>query len=155
METNSLEKLKKIYRDTAIVGAAIIATLCIFVVIVEYYRRAFAPFEGFNPFPGLYILKYMLLGVSVAEFLALAIIRRLLLPGLIRKVSPIPILLSFSVIYALCESIAIYGLVLFILAGNAYDFYFFFVISLICFAIDFPRYGRWAKWLKGRETGHP
>jgi hypothetical protein len=57
-----------------------------------------------------------------------------------------------TVTYALCESIAIYGLILFLIGGRRFDFYSLVILSLIFFAVTFPRYAQWEEWLK-KEAG--
>ncbi len=49
--------------------------------------------------------------------------------------------------FALCEAVALLGLVLFLLAGNAMDFYIFMVISLGFFYLFFPKYDQWEQRL--------
>ena len=49
--------------------------------------------------------------------------------------------------FALCEAVALFGLVLFLLAGNAMDFYVFMVISLGFFYLFFPKYAQWEQRL--------
>jgi hypothetical protein len=58
------------------------------------------------------------------------------------------------IIFALAESIAIFGLVLFFLTNRASDFYLFLAISLASFALFFPRYSQWEEWMKRRTMGH-
>jgi hypothetical protein len=67
------------------------------------------------------------------------------------------------IIYGLSESIAIYGLVLFVMAGNSLNFYIFLILCLVCLGIYFPRYSQWESWAKrewnlknkgGRETSN-
>jgi uncharacterized RDD family membrane protein YckC len=57
-------------------------------------------------------------------------------------------LLILSIItYAFCESIAIFGLILFLMGGNSLDFYFFAGLSLMFYFIFFPRYYQWEEYL--------
>jgi hypothetical protein len=44
---------------------------------------------------------------------------------------------------ALAESIAVYGLILFLLGREPLDFYFFLLVSLLSFTLAFPRLDRW------------
>ncbi|HJS72989.1 MAG TPA: hypothetical protein VJ921_01790, partial [Vicinamibacteria bacterium] len=48
---------------------------------------------------------------------------------------------------ALAESIALYGLVLFLLSREPLDFYFFLLVSLLSFTLAFPRLERWREAL--------
>ncbi len=62
--------------------------------------------------------------------------------------SKIQKLFSATIItYALCESVAIFGLVLFLTGGETFDFYLFIALSLTFFAVHFPRYGQWEEYL--------
>jgi hypothetical protein len=50
--------------------------------------------------------------------------------------------------FSLCEAVALLGLVLFLLAGNAMDFYTFMFLSLFYFWFFFPKYQDWEERLK-------
>ena len=50
--------------------------------------------------------------------------------------------------YAFCEAPALYGLVLFFIGKEKFDFYLLSAISIISFAIYFPRYHQWEEWMK-------
>jgi hypothetical protein len=53
--------------------------------------------------------------------------------------------------------VVIYGLMLFLMGGRSSDFYFFMALSLVFFAVYFPRYGQWEEWVSEREraVGEP
>ena len=53
------------------------------------------------------------------------------------------------IIFALCESVAVLGLVLFLLAGNALDFYILMTVSLGFFYLFFPKYDQWEQRVNG------
>ena len=53
--------------------------------------------------------------------------------------------------FALCEAVAVLGLVLFLLAGNSLDFYIFMVISLGFFYPVFPKYDQWEQRLRAED----
>jgi len=63
-----------------------------------------------------------------------------------------PLMTSAIIGYALCESVAIFGLVLFFLTQKSLDFYLFLGLSLTLFAVFFPRLSQWEEWLKQREV---
>jgi hypothetical protein len=48
---------------------------------------------------------------------------------------------------ALADAIAIYGLILFLLSRVRQDFYFLFLLSVLGFALAFPRRDRWREAL--------
>ena len=52
------------------------------------------------------------------------------------------------VTYALCESIAIYGLVLFILQKDKTEFYAFLGVALFLMLVHFPKYDDWKSRLE-------
>ena len=155
-----MEKLKKTYQVALMMGLAMIGSLFVYAACVELIKTNFRPFKGFSPFPGQEILRYLFLGMTVAEFALIKFIRRFILqgkeatPGISRSQDPsfsssrVSKLLSAAIItYALCETVAIYGLVLFFMGGSSFDFYFFMVLSLIFFAVYFPRYNQWQDWM--------
>jgi F0F1-type ATP synthase membrane subunit c/vacuolar-type H+-ATPase subunit K len=155
----SADELKKSYRLTKITGIAIIGSTFIYLLVAEFIRRENAPFEGFAPFPEIAILRYALLGAAIAEFFLIGHISRLILSlrTPIKKEAPqecscpreIRTLMTEAVIsFALCESVAIYGFILFLLAGSFTDLYTFMVLSLLYFWKYFPRYSRWEEWIK-------
>lgn len=65
---------------------------------------------------------------------------------------PVQRLVSFTVIsLALCETVAIYGLVIFLINGSSLDFYLFLALSFVFIIIHFPRYSQWEDWIKKIE----
>jgi hypothetical protein len=163
-ETRSRDDLKKAYRITAIIGGFIIATLFIYAFIVEMLKANPASLQGIAPMPEIDTLRYVLLGVSAVIFFLIKFISNLFLAGKdpMARTSPAGgigrsspylqrLMKSAIVTYALCESVAIYGLILFIIGRNSPDFYLFMALSLVFFAVYFPRYGRWEEWVSERE----
>ena len=146
MEVSSVDELKREYRLSTIIYIAMIVTVFVYAVVVELIKKNFAPFKGFAPFPEVYILRYVFLGLTIADFFLIKFIWRKLLSASTQK------LIETSIItYALCESVAIYGLILFLAAGSSLDFYTFMILSLSFFGVYFPRYGHWKKWVKEGE----
>ena len=140
------DSLRKAYRVTAFIGLAMIACVIVYAVVVETIKKQHAPFGGFSAMPdAIATLRYTLLGVAAVEFFAIRILNTLMLSGKVPlRSSPaagpfapeVQRLIVASVItYALCESVAIYGLVLFLIQGNSGDFYLFLILSLLYFSI--------------------
>jgi hypothetical protein len=161
MEGISQEVLQKNYRLTKIIGFMMIATLFVYLIVVEYIKWENAPFEGFSPFPEISILRYVFIGVAIIEFFLIGYIEKRALSernpsknNQTRAVSSLcppeiqPLMSAGIIVFAMCEFIAIYGLTLFLLAGNSLDFYTFMVISLLAFWKYFPRYSHWEEWVK-------
>lgn len=162
METNTSADVRKAFRITAIIGLAMIASLAVYAVLVELITRQNAPFGGFTPMPDVIdTLRYALLGAAVLEFPFIQILNKAMLSPkatFFRNVSTagpfspdVQRLISSAIItFALCESVAIFGLVLFLVQGKTADFYLFLLISLFYFSIFFPRYGAWEAWMRER-----
>lgn len=145
--------LRKGYITSIVLGILMIIHLLIYIVIVELIKINYTPFKGFSDFPQVDNLKYLLLGVAVADFGFIYFIRRIIVTKLqegdLQREEIVGRFLILSlIIYALCESIAIYGLILFLIAGNSLNFYTFLILCLVCLGIYFPRYGQWEKWAK-------
>jgi hypothetical protein len=56
------------------------------------------------------------------------------------------------VTFALSESVAIFGLVLFLLSGKAMDFYLFMFLSLFYFWFFYPKYQDWEARLRAQPS---
>ena len=165
MERTSERELRKTYRLAVIIGLAMGLGVCMYLLIVQLLSTT----PGFSretpTFPWAEMLKYIFLGIALAEFFLINIIRRFMLRSRQgRDVRERPFstatvrLLTTSIItFAICESVAILGLVLFFLTREASDYYLLMAISLICFAVYFPRYGQWKAWVEAEEggVGHP
>src|SRR4030042_4368632 len=161
METNSDAELKRGYRLAAIIGIAMIFGVFVYALIVEIMRMN----PGFSGEPLLAkeadSIKYVLMGLALIEFFLIRLIRNRFLSresGQTMKLQTgsvstkvAKLLITSIVTHALCESLAIYGLVLFFVTKRPFDFYLFMGISLIYFAAYFPRYAQWEEWV--REGG--
>ena len=144
-----MEDLRGVYRLATIIGIAMISSLFIYVFVVEFIKVN----VNINlPSSMADLLRYLFFGVAIGEFLLIRFLRSHMISG---PSSPAKIQKLFSmtiITYALCESVAIYGLILFFVGGRRFDFYTFLIVSFIFFAVYFPRYGRWEEWLK-KEAG--
>ncbi|MGE5172392.1 MAG: hypothetical protein ACM3MD_01030 [Betaproteobacteria bacterium] len=160
-----MDDLKKAYRMTAFIGLAMMASLLIYTVLVELIKKQYEPFGGFSPMPDVVpTLRYALFAVAVVEFFIIRIVNKLNLSGTLpvsskpqigrstQYLPPVQRLISGAVVtFALCESVAVYGLVLFLMQGITTDFYSFLLISLFYFSIFFPKYSAWEERIKGRD----
>jgi F0F1-type ATP synthase membrane subunit c/vacuolar-type H+-ATPase subunit K len=163
MESNSDAELKKGYRQARIIGMAMVFSVLVYALIVEIMRinPAFSR-EPLLP-KGADSIKYIFLGLALIQFFLIKMIRgRFLSRESVQAINPqtgsvstrVARLLVTSIItYALCESIAVYGLVLFFVTKRPFDFYLFMGISLLYFAAYFPRYTQWEEWVvRGEGT---
>jgi len=155
MEDSPMDELKRAYRTAVLIGISMIVSLFFYAYIVERITPGHSLLGA-----ELAILRYVLYGISIAQFFFIKAIRNKVLStkkqiGLQRSdqgkaFSPNiqKLLYATIVTYAFCESSALYGLVLFFIGKDKFDFYVLSAISLISFAIYFPRYHQWEEWMK-------
>ena len=129
MEPTSEESLRKGYRLAVYICCAMIASVFVYAGVVEYLAAKNAPFHGFRSLPPAVYdkLRLVLLGVALVDFALIPYIRNSALKGggrpgtatAARQQGPVAKLIAIStVMFALSESIAIYGLVLFLINGD-------------------------------------
>jgi F0F1-type ATP synthase membrane subunit c/vacuolar-type H+-ATPase subunit K len=143
-------------RPAVIIGFAMLFGVFAYAGIVEFISRSKAPFTGYAPLPAedFSLLRLLLLGAALVSLAGIPFIRRRILSAQVKAGSPAGTEQSAAdrltavcvVTLALCESIAIYGLVLFLLNGARQEFYAFFCLSLAAFMVNFPRVERWQEW---------
>lgn len=142
MENEASIILKRKYLAINLIGLVMIASVFIYALLVEIIKRYFAPFTGFASLSGqlVDIFRYILLMIAILHFFLIRIIQK-------KYASPPAANLPLAAIitFTLCESVAIYGLVLFLLAGNPANYYIFMTISVLFFYIFFPKYDHWEK----------
>jgi len=142
-----MEELKRYYRTARLIGVVMIGSLLIYAVVVEVFRSTGLPIKDLSSLLNLEIVRYLFLGIAVVQFFVIRWIR----VRLLSKKRQSQILLSATIVtYALCESVALFGLILFFLSGSLFDFYLFLSLSLIYFYVFFPRYAQWEEWMNAR-----
>ncbi len=154
-----MEKLGQYHRMATVIGYGMIGTLLVFAAAVETLKASNYETRGLLPGSTLEVIRYLFLGVTVIEFFAIRVVRRMVLSGggrvsglskpgdpLLSKAQK---LFSAAIVsLAFCESVGIYGLVLFVIGGSSFDFYLFIFLSLIFFALYFPKYSQWEEWIR-------
>lgn len=162
MDISARNELRRVYKITAVIGLVMMAGPLVCAVVVETIKKQYVPFAGFAPMPDdtASTFRYVLLAVAVVEYFLIRIVNRYMLAakrpvpsGKGQQFGPAPLrLMSAAVVtFAFAESVAVYGLVLFLVQGTAGDFYLFLLISLFYFSIFFPKYGAWEAWVNERE----
>ena len=146
----SLTTLKARYLAINFIGLAMIASVFVYAGVVEVIKWRMAPFAGFATLDPqtVAIIKYAFLALAAAQFGIIKALQKILPTRSVENLS-----LEAIIIFALCESVAVLGLVLFLLAGQGMDFYVFMVISLGFFYLFFPKYEQWEQCL--RAGGSP
>jgi F0F1-type ATP synthase membrane subunit c/vacuolar-type H+-ATPase subunit K len=162
MLINGDSELRKAFRVTVVIGLVMMASVLIYAVVAEIIKKQNAPFSGFSPLPPdvFTTLRYALLAVAVIQYFIIQFLNKVMLSSnapAMGTVSPAgsstPLISASVVAFALSESVAVYGLVLFLIQGDSTDFYLFLMISLIYFTIYFPKYEKWEEWVREREKG--
>jgi F0F1-type ATP synthase membrane subunit c/vacuolar-type H+-ATPase subunit K len=147
--SRSLTPLKARYLAINFVGLAMIASVFIYAGVVELIKWQLAPFAGFAKLDPhtVSLLKYAFLALAAVQFGIIKAVQKII-PA--KSANHLP--QTAIIIFALCESVAILGLVLFLLAGNPMDFYIFMVISLGFFYLFFPKYAQWEERVNAGGT---
>ncbi len=142
---NSHIALKARYLSVNFIGLAMIAAVFVYAGVVEVIKWRWAPFAGFAALPAATasLLKYIFLALAAGQYFIIKIIQKIVLA---QSVDNLP--QAAIITFALCETVAILGLVLFLLTGNGLDFYVFMVISLGFFYVYFPKYEQWEELVK-------
>src|SRR5262249_35861301 len=142
-------------RQAQLIAAMLLVSLVSYALAVEMVIRTQpASFHGFVPGIPIDVLRLFLAGLACAGLLAARIVRRAIVAGRAGMATGAPLasrLLHASIVtLSLCESIAICGLVLFMIRGLRADFYGFMAGALLGFAIYFPRRSLWEAWAQQR-----
>jgi hypothetical protein len=132
--------LKSRYLAVNFIGLAMIAAVFVYAGVVEFIKWQWTPFHGFATLPAATasLLKYIFLALAAAQYVVIKVVQKIV-PT--RSVDNLP--QAAIITFALCETVALLGLVLFCLVGTALDFYVFMVISLGFFYLFFPKYEQW------------
>ncbi len=163
LDPRTREELNEAYRIMKIVAIGIMGSLPSLLIIVELVKSQYAPFRGLDPRPELALVRYAIFGLCLAMFPFIRILRNRIASGQVplaarsRATSPFGTLLrrmraACTVSLALCETVAMFGFVLFLAAGNSTDFYALLALSLVYYAVYFPRYRQWEEFLE-QSTG--
>jgi hypothetical protein len=146
------EELRRHLKPATMVGAALIASLVMYLGLVEVVRIVFKPFHGFVANANIQPIRYAAFGAAAVVILLILILR----PRQLRKdggedASAALQRLQRGTLLTLVlgETPAILGLALFLVAGSASDFYKFLFASILLTFINFPRRTAWEEWLKG------
>jgi hypothetical protein len=148
-----MKDLKKAHQISAILYIAFMASLGIYVVVVEILKAEFREFQGVLESHQFIWIRYIFFGLGLAQIFIIRLIRQILTKGLtstdvealIAHLNKISILTA-----AFCEAPAIFGLLLFFLSGDTKDFYVLIAMSFVLFFIYFPKYSNWEDWVASK-----
>lgn len=133
------------FKTTNYIGLAMMGSVFIYAAIVLAIDQGYIPYQAkIDIFPGI---KYILLFISVLHYFIIRFFQKFSL----KSAAYLPA--GAIITFALCEAVAIYGLVLFLLTKNSTDFFIFMCISLLYFYLFYPRYADWERLWK--QSGSP
>jgi hypothetical protein len=134
------QQLKIRYLRTNFIGLALIGSVFLYAGVVEILKRTMAPFAGLAALPAAQVLtlKYIFVAMAIGDFFLIKFVQKILGARSVQQ-----LIQAAIITFALSEAVAILGLVLFLLAGHAMDFYTFMFLSLFYFWFFFPKYQDW------------
>ncbi len=149
---NQQDEIGRALAPAKMVAAAIVASLVIYLALVEILKTTLKPFRSFDLGVDLQIARYAAYGAGAAVVLLILFLR----PGLFRRragedtaAALLRLQKAAIVTTVLGEVPVILGLVLFLVRGGAGDFYRLLFVSIVLVFIHFPRRGAWEESLKG------
>jgi len=145
------DELRIHLKSATLIATAIIASLVVYLGLVEVLRAVYRPFRGFATIANIQQLRYAVFGATVAVIVLI----RLLRPRLLRKApredakTALHRLQRAAIMtMVLGEIPGILGLGLFLLSGYNIDFYVLVFASLLLVFMYFPRRTAWEEWLR-------
>ncbi|MEW6658907.1 MAG: hypothetical protein AB1424_09625 [Thermodesulfobacteriota bacterium] len=151
----SREMLQKQFKITNYIGLVMIGSVFMFASLVLAMDHGYFSFleNGNQKVDAAVVtkLRYLFYLISVVFFLIIKFMKNIILRFFQKQYSqslyPVVLrLFAFTLlVFAMCESISIYGLVLFILSRNPNDFFIFMAISLLYFYLFYPKYADWER----------
>ncbi|HDH04634.1 MAG TPA: hypothetical protein ENH01_02825 [Nitrospirae bacterium] len=139
-------QLQEAFNRVLRITAAIVASLFICAAVVEWARNAYAPFNGFVNYAGIPRLRAFLYLMAMFNILLIRyiVMRIYIAPGANDFETIVKRLSRAGIASMLVSGLpCLYGLLLFLLAGDPVDFYLLFGLSAIYGMIYFPRYKSW------------
>jgi hypothetical protein len=156
-------RLRKTHKKAVIIAAAMMITPLIYVGLAEFLLRDTFPSISF-PFYGK--LRYFIIAAAAIEIIVMSIVKNLIISGEI-KIDKVQfhrkkeektetgeeefirrLFRAFFVSYSVWDSIAFFGLILFILGKNSTELYAFVGAAIFMMMVHFPRYDDWESRLK-------
>ncbi|MCX7959564.1 MAG: hypothetical protein N3B13_11015 [Deltaproteobacteria bacterium] len=142
---NDAEKifLEKQYKSVALIGFSIISSIPFYLIaghLVNFERQH----------TGGITIRYIFLSIALIIAVFIRILRSIILskqnkPVFLNLVNRLKA--SAILTFALCEAIAITGITEYFLTGNKMDLYIMLFLSLVFFAVHFPRKSLWEYYI--------
>ena len=142
-------------RRAQLIGVALVVSIVVYVFVLHVIAARQAPFIGFAPSLDLRLLRVVFALVALVDLAMLRFVTSSVLEAArsattaVGGASVAARLLTLSIArLAICEAIAVLGVVLFLLGGRWADFTGFAVASLAALAFNFPRRSQWEDWVR-------
>ena len=150
------DKLRDAYKTAAIISISMMAAIVVYVVVAVLLNNLTWKGIVFSADSQQYsYLRYALLALAIVIPLVGEKILAAVYLSPEKLANPIPALVSHSVMVSFaCDFVGMFGIVLFLLAGNIADSYIFGAIALGYNMVFFPKFSRW-KELAESQLGGP
>lgn len=132
-----------------------LASLAFYAMVIEIMktnRLPPPPFAGDDPT----VLRYLFFAVGLAMLVMARGARARMLAvstgASEERVGAGRLQIATIVSLAICEAIAVLGLVLFFLTGRSGDFYLFLAVAVLGFILNFPRWRHWEEAARPPRT---
>ena len=144
--------MREAYNKVLRITAAIIASLFILAAIAEWIRSAYAPFHGiaadYKWIQGVKNYFYLMAMFNIL-LIRYVVMRIYIAPGDINFRIIVKRLSKADIASMLTSGLpCLYGLALYLLAGDLIDFYLLFGLSVIYCMIYFPRHKNWVSLIE-------
>lgn len=146
------DEIGRALKPAVMVSAVILASLVVYLALVEVLKATLKPFHGFAGLADMQPVRYAAFGAAAAVILLILVLRARLFKrksGDDAGAALARLQRAALLTMVLAEVPAVLGLVLFFVGGNAADFYKLLFASIVLAFIHFPRRGAWEEWLKG------
>ncbi len=158
MDPEIRTRLEASFRTTRIISLAFIGSLLVYASIVALIQTTFQPFGGFAPSVPLDLLRPLLYLLSLVIFGVIHLLKRVLfgserLHGQGMQGLFIALQSGHILLFALAEAPVLYGLLLFLFAGWAGDFFLLSFLALFYQLSLSPRRERWEEAARSFSRG--
>lgn len=141
--------MTKVYQTTAIICGAQLALCALVVLVVEFVKNQ-TLFAAYSRPATVQIILYGVYAITFAQIGVLQILRMRLLQhkdGQSREQKLGSLRTCAIITSALCETIALYALALFLLVRLYHEFYLLVALAVVLQIFYFPRQRVWRAWL--------
>lgn len=161
MEMQDNDRLRQQHQRAAIISVAMAAGIPIYIVVAELLANSSEGFSGFVPDLPLQLVRGVAVVLGLMLLFVINMIRRQLLEGdtslavmvtqaMVPQERYASMMKATLVTMALCDALALLGLVLFLLVNDRAGMYAFVAAALVAVWMHFPRYHQWQRWYAQR-----